>query len=201
MNRFYPHPVVAREGWRIIATLAALTLIAFFCATNSPKLALWLLLATLASAHLFRDRVRNIPMDANALLSPADGRVILVENAHNPYAEQDALKISIRTHFFRAYAIRSPIHGSVQVQPSGKRHILRLQTSQQQAVTLVQNYGDCHAQTGSLVRGERIGFARFGGRVDVYLPSGSVPAVAIGDSVQASSSILAQLPERAAEAA
>ncbi|EEP68614.1 phosphatidylserine decarboxylase [Kingella oralis] len=201
MNRFYPHPVVAREGWRIIATLAALTLIAFFCATNSPKLALWLLLATLASAHLFRDRVRNIPMDANALLSPADGRVILVENAHNPYAEQDALKISIRTHFFRAYAIRSPIHGSVQVQPSGKRHILRLQTSQQQAVTLVQNYGDCHAQTGSLVRGERIGFARFGGRVDVYLPPGSVPTVAIGDSVQASSSILAQLPERAAEAA
>lgn len=201
MNRFYPHPVVAREGWRIIATLAALTLIAFFCATNSPKLALWLLLATLASAHLFRDRVRNIPMDANALLSPADGRVILVENAHNPYAEQDALKISIRTHFFRAYAIRSPIHGSVQVQPSGKRHILRLQTSQQQAVTLVQNYGDCHAQTGSLVRGERIGFARFGGRVDVYLLPGSVPTVAIGDSVQASSSILAQLPERAAEAA
>ena len=49
--------------------------------------------------------------------------------------------------------------------------------------------------------GERIGFARFGGRVDVYLPPGSVPAVAIGDSVQASSSILAQLPESAAEAA
>ena len=201
MNRFYPHPLVAREGWRIIGTLAALTLIAFFCASNSPKLALWLLLATLASAHLFRDRVRNIPMDANALLSPADGRVILVENAHNPYTEQDALKISIRTHCFRAYAIRSPIRGSVQVQPSGKRHILHLQTSQQQAVTMVQNYGDCYAQTGSLVRGERIGFARFGGRIDMYLPPDSVPAVAIGDSIKASSTILARLPDGAAEAA
>ncbi|WP_369588637.1 phosphatidylserine decarboxylase [Kingella oralis] len=201
MNRFYPHPVVAREGWRIIGTLAALTLFAYCCTANGSKLALWLLLATLASTHLFLDRVRNIPMDANAPLSPADGRVILVENAHNPYTEQDALKISIRTHFFRAYAIRSPIRGSVVVQQNGKRHILQLQTSQQQAVTMVQNYGDCYAQTGSLVRGERIGFARFGGRVDVYLPPGSVPAVAIGDSVQASSSILAQLPERAAEAA
>ena len=201
MNRFYPHPVVAREGWRIIGTLAALTLFAYCCTANGSKLALWLLLATLAGAHLFRDRVRNIPMDANALLSPADGRVILVENAHNPHTNQNALKISIRTHFFRAYAIRSPIHGSVQVQPNGKRHTLHLRTDRQQAVTMVQHYGDCYAQTGSLVRGERIGFARFGGRVDVYLPPGSVPAVAIGDSVQASNSILAQLPERAAEAA
>lgn len=99
MNRFYPHPIVAREGWRIIGTLAALTLFAYFYATNSPKLALWLLLATLASAHLFRDRVRNIPMDANALLSPADGHVILVENALNSHSNQNALKISIRTPF------------------------------------------------------------------------------------------------------
>ena len=201
MNRFYPHPVVAREGWSIIGTLAALTLFAYFYATNSPKLALWLLLATLASAHLFRDRVRNIPMDANALLSPADGRVILVENAHNPHTEQNALKISIRTRFFRAYAIRSPIRGSVQVQPSGKRHILHLQTSQQQAVTLIQNNGACYAQTGSLVRGERIGFARFGGRIDVYLPPDSTPAVAIGDSIKASSTILAQLPAHPTQAA
>ncbi len=201
MNRFYPHPVVAREGWSIIGTLAALTLFAYFYATNSPKLALWLLLATLASAHLFRDRVRNIPMDANALLSPADGRVILVENAHNPHTEQNALKISIRTRFFRAYAIRSPIRGSVQVQPSGKRHILHLQTSQQQAVTLIQNNGACYAQTGSLVRGERIGFARFGGRIDMYLPPDSTPAVAIGDSIKASSTILAQLPAHQTQAA
>ena len=201
MNRFYPHPIVAREGWRIIATLAALTLIAFFCASNSPKLALWLLLATLASANLFRDRVRNIPMDANALLSPADGRVILVENAHNPHTEQNTLKISIRTRFFRAYAIRSPIRGSVVVQKNGKRYIFQLLTSAGQAVTMVQNYGDCYAQTGSLVRGERIGFARFGGRIDVYLPLGSVPAVAIGDSIKASSTILAQLPDGTVKAA
>ena len=140
-------------------------------------------------------------MDADALLSPADGRVILVENAHNPYTEQDALKISIRTPFFRAYAIRSPIRGSVQVQPSGKRHILHLQTSQQQAVTLIQNNGACYAQTGSLVRGERIGFARFGGRIDMYLPPDSVPAVAIGDSIKASSTILAQLPANQTQAA
>ena len=201
MNRFYPHPLVAREGWHIIATLAALTLFAYFYATNSPKLALWLLLATLAGAHLFRDRARNIPMDANALLSPADGRVILVENAHNPHTEQNTLKISIRTRFFRAYAIRSPIRGSVVVQKNGKRHILQLLTSAGQAVTMVQNYGDCYAQTGSLVRGERIGFARFGGRIDVYLPLGSLPAVAIGDSIKASSTILAQLPDGTVKAA
>ena len=87
------------------------------------------------------------------------------------------------------------------VQKNGKRHIFQLLTSAGQAVTMVQNYGDCYAQTGSLVRGERIGFARFGGRIDVYLPLGSVPAVAIGDSIKASSTILAQLPDGAAKAA
>jgi phosphatidylserine decarboxylase len=44
-----------------------------------------------------------------------------------------------------------------------------------------------------LARGQRYGFIRFGSRVDVYLPPGSRPRVAIGDKVKATSTVLAEL--------
>jgi phosphatidylserine decarboxylase len=53
----------------------------------------------------------------------------------------------------------------------------------------------CYVKAGdTLKRGQRYGFIRFGSRVDVYLPMGSKPRVAIGDKVSASSTILAELP-------
>ena len=56
----------------------------------------------------------------------------------------------------------------------------------------------CYVQPGErLSRGQRYGFIRFGSRVDVYLPPGSKPRVAIGDHVSASSTVLAELPPKA----
>jgi phosphatidylserine decarboxylase len=53
----------------------------------------------------------------------------------------------------------------------------------------------CYVKPGDrLARGQRYGFIRFGSRVDVYLPPGSTPKVAIGDKVKASATVLAQLP-------
>ncbi len=53
----------------------------------------------------------------------------------------------------------------------------------------------CYTKPGErLTRGQRYGFIRFGSRVGVYLPAGSRPKVAIGDSVKASSTVLAELP-------
>jgi phosphatidylserine decarboxylase len=55
----------------------------------------------------------------------------------------------------------------------------------------------CYVEPGArLARGQRYGFIRFGSRVDVYLPPGSVPKVAIGDIVKASSTVLAELPQK-----
>jgi phosphatidylserine decarboxylase len=53
----------------------------------------------------------------------------------------------------------------------------------------------CYAKAGdSLARGQRYGFIRFGSRVDIFLPPGSRPRVAIGDKVKATSTVLAELP-------
>lgn len=54
----------------------------------------------------------------------------------------------------------------------------------------------CYTKQGdTLYRGQRYGFIRFGSRVDVYLPLGSRPRVAIGDKVSATTTVLADLPE------
>ena len=45
--------------------------------------------------QFFRDPPREVPSQPNAVLSPADGRVLVVEKARDPYLDRDALKISI----------------------------------------------------------------------------------------------------------
>ena len=81
-----------------------------------------------------------------------------------------------------------------------ERNALVLTTPDGQTVTSVQVAGLiarrilCYVGVGhQAARGERYGFIRFGSRVDVYLPLDAVPNVAIGDTVSASSTILATL--------
>ena len=89
----YPHPVIAREGWPflIVAFVIALAL----------SLASWWALAALAwlaflfILQFFRDPPRHVPTQPNAVLSPADGRVVRVGNARDPYLDRDALVISV----------------------------------------------------------------------------------------------------------
>lgn len=196
MNRCYPHPLVAREGWHIIAALAAATIAALLW--GSLKTAGVLFSATLIAAYLFRDHVRNIPMQPEAVLSPADGRIASVARARHPQHGGDTLKISIRTPVWRAYAVRSPAGGSVQCGKNGRRHTLFITLPDGTEITLVQHRGACYAVSGCLFKGERIGFMHWGGRTDVYLPPDAVPCTAIGDYVKASSTVLARLAAKAA---
>lgn len=85
-----------------------------------------------------------------------------------------------------------------------ERNALWLKTTTGHDVTCVQVAGLiarrilCYVQAGeALMRGQRYGFIRFGSRVDVYLPPGSIVKAALGDKVSASSTILAILPEHA----
>ena len=111
MNNSYPHPIIAREGWPFlaiaVAVAAALTWLG------------WTLLAALAwiafafVLQFFRDPARAIPQAANAVLSPADGRIVVVEKVRDPYLDRDALKISVFMNVFNVHSNRSPVDGSV----------------------------------------------------------------------------------------
>ena len=210
----YPHPIIAREGWPFVAIAAVVT--------AAAAVAGWWTLAAVALVALafvvqfFRDPPRTVPQQGNAVLAPADGRIVKVEAARDPYLDRDALKISVFMNVFNVHSNRSPVDGRVvnawyhrgsflnaaldKASLENERNALHLKTAAGDDVTCVQIAGLiarrilCYVKPGdSLARGQRYGFIRFGSRVDVYLPPTAVPKVAVGDVVHATETILAEL--------
>ena len=213
MNRYYPHTIIAQEGWLFIIGGLVLSVL-FTCLCGWWSLPFWAF--TLFCVNFFRDPARNIPEAPDAILSPADGRVVVVERAIDPYRQTSALKISIFMNIFNVHSQRSPISGSVtEVQyTAGKfvnasldkssneneRNAVLMTTRTGRELTVVQaglvaHRILCYTNKGdSILRGERYGFIRFGSRIDVYLPLDATANVAIGDKIRASETILAYLP-------
>ena len=211
----YPHPIIAREGWPFIAIALAVAAGVHSYAGFSWAAFPWLI--ALFMVQFFRDPPRQIPGEAGAVLSPADGRIVSVEKARDPYLERDALKISVFMNVFNAHSNRSPVDGVVEktwyfpgkffnadlakASTENERAVIYLRTPSGQDVTCVQVAGLiarrilCYAKEGQqLARGQRFGFIRFGSRVDVYLPLGAAPRVTVGDKVYATETVLAGLP-------
>ncbi len=211
----YPHPIIAREGWLFLAlAIVAAALLTWFGFVVLGVLA-WLVVAFIA--QFFRDPARKIPQDARAVLSPADGRVVKVEKARDPYLDRDSLKISVFMNVFNVHSNRSPVDGTVvdcwyhsgsflnasldKASLENERNALHLRTSSGQDVTCVQIAGLiarrilCYVDPGDTVkRGQRYGFIRFGSRVDLYLDPAATPRVAVGDVVSATETIVAEFP-------
>lgn len=210
----YPHPIIAREGWPYVAMAVSVASLMTYFGGGAWSLLFWL--AAFFVLQFFRDPPREIPVDADAVLSPADGRIVAVERTHDPYVQRDAIKISVFMNVFNVHSNRSPIDGvvkSVQYFPGkfvnadldkasleNERNAIWIQRADGQNVTSVQVAGLiarrilCYVQEDDvLMRGQRYGFIRFGSRVDVYLPLTAAVKVSIGDKVYATTTILAVL--------
>ena len=210
----YPHPIIAREGWPFLGFGLVLSLGIHFFFGFAWALPFWAI--TLFILQFFRDPGRKVPEDPNAVLSPADGRVVLVGKATDPYLNRESLKISVFMNVFNVHSNRSPVDGTVKqrwyhagsflnaaldkASLENERNALWLQTREGRDVTCVQVAGLiarrilCYVKPGDrLARGQRYGFIRFGSRVDVYLPPDAEPTAALGDRVYATESILARL--------
>ena len=212
----YPHPLIAREGWPFIAAaiiIAVLVNIFFGWLWAMP---LWLIAVFVL--QFFRDPPRTVPQQVNAVLSPADGRIVAVENIHDPYLKRDAIKVSVFMNVFNVHSNRSPVDGEVRgrwyfpgkfinadlpkASLENERNALWLRTANGSDVTCVQVAGLiakrilCYAEPGDhLTRGQRFGFIRFGSRVDTYLPLDTKIKVSIGDKVYATLTVLAEFPQ------
>jgi phosphatidylserine decarboxylase len=211
----YPHPLLAKEGWPFIALAFALALVASVFGNVWLAAPAWLILVFVV--QFFRDPPRVVPTQVDAVLSPADGRIVKVEKVRDPHAERDALLISVFMNVFNVHSNRSGVNGlvkSVQYFPGlfvnadldkasneNERNAVVIDVAGQ-LVTQVQVAGLiarrilCYTKVGDvLAKGQRYGFIRFGSRVDVYLPLHAVPKVGPGDKVYATSTILATLGE------
>lgn len=208
----YPHPILAREGWPFIGASVALAVIVWALAGFWWSLPIWVI--ALFVIQFFRDPPRRVPADPRAVLAPADGRIIVIEQTTDPYVDRQALKISVFMNVFNVHSNRSPVDGNVlsvdyrpgkffnadldKASEQNERNALLIET-RSGLVTVVQVAGLvarrilCYVREGdALQRGQRFGFIRFGSRVDVYLPLGTQPRVSIGDKVYASRSVLAE---------
>ncbi|MBS3936129.1 MAG: phosphatidylserine decarboxylase [Sulfuritalea sp.] len=211
----YPHPIVAREGWPFLGGAIVLALLATFGGGPLWSIPFWLVV--LFILQFFRDPARAVAGGAKSILSPADGRIVVIEPARDPWLDRETLKISVFMNVFNVHSNRSPVDGDVmrrwyrpgkfvnasldKASTENERNALHIRTADGQDVTCVQVAGLiarrilCYVGTGArLQRGQRYGFIRFGSRVDLYLPKEVAVKVGVGQKVHATSTILAELP-------
>ena len=209
------HIPVAHEGAPFILFSALCALVFALLELICP--ALVFLALTAFVLYFFRDPVRVLPTEANALVCPADGKVIVVKEVDDSrFLGERAQKISIFMNIFNVHVNRIPLAGTVQqvrMQPGrfyaadkekAELHneycALTIATESGQRYAVVQIAGliarriVCRAEMGDKVAaGERYGLIRFGSRVDLYLPLETNIAVKIGDKVRSGESMLGYL--------
>lgn len=178
----------------------------------------WILLIFgVFSAWFFRDPERLAPTRDDAVVSPADGRVIIVEKVHDDrFLQGPAVKISIFMNLFNVHVNRVPYSGQVQdvLYFPGKffsadldkasrdnEHNAVIVNMDRGSMAVVQIAGliarriACWIKPEDrLVRGQRFGLIRFGSRLDVYLPPDFKPEVQLQQKVRAGETILGYLP-------
>jgi phosphatidylserine decarboxylase len=213
MMKNYGIPVAA-EGWPFILPLAIVTALLFSIGWKNT--AVVSLLLTLFVLYFFRDPERTVPQDAGAVVSPADGKVIVVKDIFEPtYLKQEVKQISIFLSVFNVHVNRFPISGTVETVKynPGKFHVASVdkasldneQTAMvisdgkhkvlvKQIAGLIARRILCYAVPGDAIRtGERYGLIRFGSRVDIFLPRDADLKVKVGDRVTGARDILAVL--------
>jgi phosphatidylserine decarboxylase len=202
---------IAREGWPFIAIPGAIAL--GLTLLGRRRLALPFVAAAAAAAGFFRDPERAIPVVANGVLSPADGRVMSVEDAVDPFVGS-AVRVAIFLSPLDVHVNRAPIAGVVAdtvytpgrfvaaydpAAEANERCAVRLQ-GEHTRVTVVQIAGVvarrivCRVGPGDkLAAGERFGMIRFGSRTDCYMPRGTEITVRIGEQVTGGQTVVGVL--------
>jgi phosphatidylserine decarboxylase len=201
-----------RESWLILVASAAVFAAAYAFWPPSAALPAVLFAFTL---YFFRDPERLAPQGRNLLVSPADGRVLYVEETVDPYVGK-ARRLAIFMSPFDVHVNRAPFDAkvaSVRHTPGKKiaaymrgdlsareRNRLELEGSVRLAVEqyagVVARRIVCFVREGdSVSRGGRVGMIRFGSRVDVLAPLSVKYKVDTGDRVAAGETVIGELKD------
>ena len=210
-----PQIPVAKEGYPFIGFAAFCTLL--LALLDFPVAAGIVFVLSIFVIGFFRDPERLGPERTDALVSPADGKIIVIEKSSDPhFTETDAVKISIFMNVFNVHVNRIPCSGEVNrvIYKPGKFYsadsakgaleneycAVVITADNGQKLAFVQIAGliarriVCWLESGDKVsRGKRFGLIRFGSRVDLYLPEETEIAVKVGEKVRAGESVLGYL--------
>ncbi|MCK9229282.1 MAG: phosphatidylserine decarboxylase family protein [Syntrophales bacterium] len=187
-------------------------------------LSLWVACVISSAAALFvvwffRNPERKAPEGSTSLLSPADGRILKIEEGVAPAKgglEGSFTKVSIFMNIFNVHVNRSPCRGEVKkityypgkflsanldkASSENERNALLISMDDGREILVVQIAGliarriVCWVKEGErLDRGERFGLIRFGSRLEVFMPEGTKTAVSVGDKVTAGETTIGYL--------
>ena len=198
--------------------LGGATLTALFFMLDLQFLAIGLTLLTLFTVYFFRDPDRNLVAQQNAVLTPADGKILAIRNLEtgDNRLEDRAIKISIFMSVFNAHINRIPVAGKIsrlayhpgkffsanldKASLYNENNVVTLETDDRKRIILVQIAGliarriACWVKTGDYVyTGQRFGLIRFGSRLEVYLPPDTAISVSVGQKVKAGQTVLGYL--------
>lgn len=206
---------ITRYGYPIIAFFAAVSFVFFLAGIYIVFLPLFFL--TIFSLWFFRDPERKIPLEEDLMVSPADGKVIGIENIeNNNYDKRPCIKVSIFMSVFNVHVNRIPFSGKVRTikyfpgkffnaaldkaSEDNERNAVLIETDRGLSFWTVQIAGliarriVCPLKEGDNVsKGNRYGMIRFGSRLELYLPVNSEILVKKGQMVQAGSSVICRL--------
>ncbi|WP_298031718.1 phosphatidylserine decarboxylase family protein [uncultured Desulfovibrio sp.] len=210
------HPArcgITPEGWSCIVLTALSALV--FALLDWWLPALLLLILFWFSLHFFRDPERVVPHGEGLAVSPADGKIIRIEDRADPFSGENCCCVSIFMNIFSVHVNRAPVACVVEdvrywpgkfvnatfdkASTDNERCAYRLRGADGRNWSMIQIAGlaarriVCRVEPGdALARGQRYGMIRFGSRVDLYLPRGYVAAVRIGEQVFAGQSVIAR---------
>ena len=213
MMKNYGIPI-AGEGWPFLLPMVLLT--ALFYSFGWKNIGTVSLALTLFTLFFFRDPERIVAQGKGVVVSPADGRVIVVKDTFEPdYLKQNMKQVSIFLSVFNVHVNRAPYGGRVEVirYNPGKFHIASVdkdsleneQTAMiitdgknrilvKQIAGLIARRIVCYAKPGdTLATGERYGLIRFGSRVDIFLPKDAELRVKVGDRIKGARDIIGVL--------
>lgn len=213
----------AREGLSFILVAALVAAAAFGVALSRRSWPLWLLafaltLIALWVAYFFRDPQRTGERGERLVVSPADGKVIMITDVEEPmFMHTRARRISIFMNVFNVHVNRYPVSGVVGLvaHTPGKflnaaaeeSSIANEQTSvgletgprrilvRQIAGLIARRIVTDSRQGEHVNQGDRMGLIRFGSRVDVFVPEGATLRVKVGDITFAGVTVLGELPQ------
>lgn len=205
---------IAAEGWPFIIPLSIVTGLLF--AFGWKNTALVSLVLTLFVVFFFRDPERAIPEGKGLVVSPADGKVIVIKDIYEPdYLKQDVRQISIFLSVFDVHVNRAPVGGAIEIVKynPGKFHVASVDKASidnEQTAMVIASGKDkilvkqiagliarrivCYARPGdTITTGERYGLIRFGSRVDIFLPRTAEIKVKLGDRVKGAQDVIGVL--------
>ena len=217
---------IHREGRGLIATLTLLIFIInvplFVYMPNWVGAITLLLSASLLVfvTYFFRNPTRIVEVnDENIIVSPADGRVVVVEpTVENEYFHEKRLQVSIFMSPFNVHANWYPVEGKVLVSEhqdgrhqgawlpksstENERSLVVIETASKVQIIMRQIAGAMarrivtYAKAGHIAqRNEHMGFIKFGSRVDLYLPLNTEIFVKVGEAVTGNETIIGRLAE------